>query len=46
MAAIIEVVDLVKHFPGVKAVDGLSFAIPPAAASACSARTGRARPRP
>ena len=28
MAAIIEVVDLIKHFPGVKAVDGLSFAIP------------------
>ena len=28
MAAIIEVVDLVKHFPGVKAVDGLNFAIP------------------
>ena len=28
MAAIIEVVDLVKHFPGVRAVDGLSFAIP------------------
>jgi ABC-2 type transport system ATP-binding protein len=28
MSAIIEVVDLVKHFAGVKAVDGLSFAIP------------------
>lgn len=28
MAAIIEVVDLIKHFPGVRAVDGLSFAIP------------------
>ena len=28
MAAIIEVVDLIKNFPGVKAVDGLSFAIP------------------
>ncbi|MGE6106596.1 ABC transporter ATP-binding protein [Aeromonas sobria] len=32
MPAIIEVVDLVKHFAGVKAVDGLSFAI---AAGSC-----------
>ena len=44
MAAIIEVVDLVKHFPASRRWTGSALPFPPAAVSACSARTGRARP--
>ncbi len=43
---ILEVRDLVKHYPAVTAVDGISFACPRGSASACLGPTAPARPPP